>query len=98
MSNREKINGCIIRNTTNVLVYCTFFLLNNPLTDMVGAMECKIVWKMSGMEMDLGSTWQKGSSYRKYHHINAMKASLITSPESVELKTFSKLWNNHACK
>ena len=24
-----------------------------------------------------------------------MKASLITSPESVELKTFSKLWNNH---
>ena len=65
MSNREKINGRIIRNTTNVLVYCTFFLLNNPLTDMVGAMECKIVWKISGMEMDLGSTWQKGSSYRK---------------------------------
>ena len=32
---------------------------------MVGAMECKIVWKMSGMEMDLGSTWQKRSSYRK---------------------------------
>lgn len=24
-----------------------------------------------------------------------MKASLITSPESVELKTFYKLWNNH---
>ena len=65
MSNREKINGRIIRNTTNVLVYCTFFLLNNPLTDMVGAMECKIVWKMSEMEMDLGSTWQKRSSYRK---------------------------------
>ena len=34
-----------------------FLLLNNPLTDMVGAMECKIVWKMTGMEMDLGSTW-----------------------------------------
>lgn len=42
-----------------------FFLLNNPLTDMVGAMECKIVWKMTGMEMDLGLTWQKGSSYHK---------------------------------